>query len=586
MPSIDEIAAKYGASGGDKYDALASKYGGALSNAPTKLDPTDGMSTTDKVLAGVGKSMSDTAKGMGQLARDYLLPTSLSDKLGLPTQADADATKQRDAALMNTGAGTAGYLGGTVASALLPMGVTGVAAKAAAKLAQVVGAARTAGIASSIGSAADAFINPATYKAAAAAGILQGAMQPVGTSDSRGFNMAVGTGGGLLGNGIANGIGRIAQPFKNQLDELSQKAVDTFRNSGIPLDAAQMTGSPLLARIKSSFSDNPFMMGAQANFNDMQKSKFGAAVLKTIGEDSPVANQATMGDARSRIGNVFDDVSARNPVNYDTELESALAQHGENAGQVLNDTQMTPIKKQLSQIVDKSVDNGGALNGSAYQNLKQNLDTLSGGADTMVGGFARDIRGSLDDALQRSTLANGTPEDFVALMQARQQWGNMRKIEGTIDKDGLGQISAAKLAGVMGQKANRNASIYGMGDQTLVDLANSGNQLLKDKTPNSGSIARMAMQVAPSLIAGGVSGVANGDWIDAAKTAGTVAALPKLAQFLMNNPTAVNYLVNGIKPGMVRGLLDAPESIPMLGGFMRRSLPGGFRTGLLDTPSN
>lgn len=82
-----------------------------------KYGPTNGMSTTDKLLAGVGKAFADTGRGVGQLLRKAM-PDKAADAIGLPTQADIDEAKKLDAALMNTGAGQVGNIGGNVALAL------------------------------------------------------------------------------------------------------------------------------------------------------------------------------------------------------------------------------------------------------------------------------------------------------------------------------------------------------------------------------------------------------------------------------------------------------------------------------------
>lgn len=87
-------------------------------------DPTEGMSTFDKIRAGVGKSMADTGRGLGQL-------------VGLYDRKDVDRSQQLDAALMETGAGKGGYVGGTIASLLTP----GVLLKGASKVPQLARAA-------------------------------------------------------------------------------------------------------------------------------------------------------------------------------------------------------------------------------------------------------------------------------------------------------------------------------------------------------------------------------------------------------------------------------------------------------------
>ena len=93
-------------------------------NGTEGLDPTEGMSGFDKVRAGVGKSLADTGRGLGQL-------------VGLVSREDVDRSQELDAALMQTGAGKSGYVGGTIASLLTP----GVALKAASKVPQLARAA-------------------------------------------------------------------------------------------------------------------------------------------------------------------------------------------------------------------------------------------------------------------------------------------------------------------------------------------------------------------------------------------------------------------------------------------------------------
>ena len=78
---------------------------------PETYDPTEGMSTTDKVLAGIGKGMTDIGQGVGQA-------------FGLVSRDDVAQKRATDAALMNTGAGKTGNFIGNAAvmapAALIP----------------------------------------------------------------------------------------------------------------------------------------------------------------------------------------------------------------------------------------------------------------------------------------------------------------------------------------------------------------------------------------------------------------------------------------------------------------------------------
>lgn len=66
------------------------------------FDPTEGMSGTQRFLAGVGKAMTDVGRGAGQL-------------VGLVSREDVANARQLDAPLMRTGAGQAGNIFGNVA---------------------------------------------------------------------------------------------------------------------------------------------------------------------------------------------------------------------------------------------------------------------------------------------------------------------------------------------------------------------------------------------------------------------------------------------------------------------------------------
>ena len=74
-----------------------------MAKQPVKPDATEGMSTTEKFLAGIGKSMHDTAQGLGQF-------------VGLTSREDVAESRRLDADLMKTGAGKAGNFAGSVAT--------------------------------------------------------------------------------------------------------------------------------------------------------------------------------------------------------------------------------------------------------------------------------------------------------------------------------------------------------------------------------------------------------------------------------------------------------------------------------------
>ena len=76
-----------------------------MAKQPEKMDATEGMSTFDKVRAGFGKAVHDTAQGLGQM-------------VGLTDRADVEESRRLNGDLMKTTAGKVGDFAGNVATTL------------------------------------------------------------------------------------------------------------------------------------------------------------------------------------------------------------------------------------------------------------------------------------------------------------------------------------------------------------------------------------------------------------------------------------------------------------------------------------
>jgi hypothetical protein len=94
----------------------ASSTPGALQRKAGEM-ALEGMSGTQRFLAGAGKGMTDVARGVGQL-------------FGAGNQSDIDEARLHDAALTNSGAGMAGDIAGNVALTAIPgIGAQGLLAR-------------------------------------------------------------------------------------------------------------------------------------------------------------------------------------------------------------------------------------------------------------------------------------------------------------------------------------------------------------------------------------------------------------------------------------------------------------------------
>jgi hypothetical protein len=240
------------------------------------------------------------------------------------------------------------------------------------------------------------------------------------------------------------------------------------------------------------------------------------------------------------------------------------------------ENEKAPVSNIINRTFNAVDPQTGTISGQTAYNIVKDMRSMGQGAgqDSTLRNLAGDAQGALLDGINSSLSG----PDLAAFTLARQQQAIMHKVEGALPTEGTGVVSPAKLANVMGQKSNRSMSVYGQGPQDLVDLAQAGKAVLGDKTPNSGTTARLwASTVLPGIVAGGADlgyGLLNGEdlsdaLMDAGKFAGGAVAAPKGAQFLLNSPRAVNILSQGVTQPVVRGLLEAPKNNALAGQAVR-----------------
>lgn len=213
---------------------LGQKFGYDTSTA----DPTEGMSGLEKFTSGAGAALASTPRGLRQALTEGLssqagAATIALDKLGARDAAaklaravaeplakegerlrrDEDETRRLEAPLMRTGAGLTGNITGHVAQIVAPGGALKLGANvpALAKAAPALtGAARA--------------LLPDTVRGAAASGAGMGAVQPVGTGESRGGNVALSGGAGLAGSAIPRAVTGASRFVGNLLPNVREGA--------------------------------------------------------------------------------------------------------------------------------------------------------------------------------------------------------------------------------------------------------------------------------------------------------------------------------------------------------------------------
>ena len=390
--------------GTPEFDIVAKAYQDARSSmkpAPQMVkvgdpgfDPTEGMSGTQKFLAGAGKAFVDLGRGAGQLT-------------GLIDRKEIDQNKALEAPLMKTGAGMAGNIAGNVA--------------AAAPLAMIPGAA--------------------TIPGGAAIGAAQGMLQPVGENDSRTQNALI---GGLTGAAIPAAL-RVGKAAKAALVDPFTEAGRTRIAGGVlnrvsddpqavfqRLQSAQGATPGFAPTVGQSADDagvaalertvratNPQMFGSV----DQAQRQALADAVRGIAKDD-IARTAAVSARESAVKPLYDAAKQANvPIDSTISallkrpaLEQAMSEAATNAANRGGSIGVAAAKPAATGVLDASGNmimnpgQSGTLSGKALHELKMALDSAKD--FNPVGGANKAQSGAIGDAAKdyAAWLGNAIPE--------------------------------------------------------------------------------------------------------------------------------------------------------------------------------
>lgn len=472
-----------------------------------------------RLAAGTGKSFSDTYEGLKQMGT----PTGLSDLIHDRGRAEADERQRLDKPLMDTGMGFTGNVLGTVAQAAVPATAAFRGAQALKAVAPMAGA--IAG-------------NP-LVQGAAVGSALAGA-QPVMTGDSRGANAAMGAVEGAVGTAIPLGLAAAARPAKEGATKAIGALADKANALGIPLRAAQVSGSKLLQWASAGLDKLPFGSGAALKAN--QQSAFNRALARSMGQDTDDAVTA-LATAKSELGKYYDDVKSK----YDLQLEPWHVDFMKDGWDELLRKDIRPNKagaeelKKIAASILRSTDDTGKMSGDTYKAIRSRLGDLANSEPATKDSAYKNVLKRYQYTLD-SAFKSGLPEAEAArLTLADKQWSNMRTLEKIAPTDARGDFDFRRLAPLLSSRAaanaaNREAFIYGKGDQNLADLGRVGKQFLdRGPEPWGSELTRTAKRigeasVAPTAVAGGLWAMNHDDehpWLKSLGEAGALALAAK-----------------------------------------------------------
>lgn len=514
----------------EKYqqvDGPWTQYGNT--QKPDSYDPTKDMTTTERVLAGIGQGMTDVGYGVGQI-------------LGLVSREDVSKKRDLDKALLNTTGGKVGNFIGNAALALPTAFIPGA--------------------------------NTVTGASLVGAGI--GLAQPSTSTQETLTNMAFGGAGGAIGQAVANRLpGALRQWQTNAADESAQNAAQAAqrfaaaragRQNGYVIPPADLNPG-MVSEAVSGLSGKIKTAQVASQRNQAVTDRLARNALGLA--DEAQLDTSVLNDLRSRAGQAYQAVASVGKVNtnkaYLNALDDAIKPFVSQAKSFPN-RGIPKIVEDINSLKTGAFDAGDAI--ETIKVLRNDADAAYRAGDNLSGKAYKKAASALEQAIDDHLVASGAPTDLLkGYREARQQIAKSYAIEKALNPQ-TGSVNAQKLA----KDLERGKPLVGDLRQ-IAEFSQAfprSTQALKESPK---ALSPLDWAVAAT------TGTATGNPLALA----TMAARPVARSVLLSNPVQRASLNPGFKPSLasrvVPGLIDNDP-------FRLMAMPFGVTSGLLSTPSN
>jgi hypothetical protein len=496
-----------------------------------KIDPSEGGSTL-QIVGGIdtgipiSEGVNRTLAGAGAGFKDIGL--RLQQLLGQNVDQQVDEKRNIDAPLMDTVGGSLGR---------------------------------------GIAYAAPTMLAPFTLAGALGSGAAMGALEPTGSDEGIGTNLA-NIGGGAAANAAGFGAGKllskaIAPLGRTSRDALGnlintstqsapyKAAVELLKSKGIPMDASKITNNESLKNLWRVLGQNPLTAGFVQADRDAASKAVNREVSGWMGNQAdymtPDSLLARLSEEGGKIGSITDSID-NVPLNkqfideltgveseYQAVLESLRkGDYGALRDDLLNKVMQQNLTGKQAQATQRVIREGTPTEGLATEPM-------------------RNLRKVLNNAVDR---AANNPE----LAQARTNYALLRKImpsgKGVAAVSNEGNVIPSRLANAFKGERGEKAQFARALQMVMPEIGSSNtapqqmwNQILQ------GGIANPALT---GLLGAGVGGISSGFDPYATAKGAAIGVTPKLAYKVLASPAGAKYLQGSLReaiPSPVDALL-------------------------------
>jgi len=452
-------------------------------------DPTKGMSTAEKLIAGYGSALPMVIKGIGQ-------------RLNLVSQADVDEAARLNKPLTGSGAGFAGSLAGNIALALPTAAIPGAA----------------------------------SVPGAAAIGAVQGFIQPTETGESALKNAAIGAGLGAgtvaLGRGLQagyEGVKALKDPFTQAgREKIAGRVIQRFADNpnsvasastaptvtGASPTLAEATGDAGIARLQDALRslDPQIDKSIGARLADNNAARVNT--LRGLAGDD--ATRAAAAAAREAATKDLYQTATKAVYQVDDKLADLLnrpaVQQALKRAQTMAENQGRQFQFSIEQPSYFAGVGGGArqtqqqITGQGLQDLKMALDEMltdpASGFTGKAGNTIKDLRGQIVNWMEKANPDfKAAREGYAAASKPINQQDIAKRVlergaSATTDLNGEPRLMPNALArllqdekGLIEQATNRS----GVGNKLADVLTPQQEQLIRavaSEVDRAGAVAR------------------------------------------------------------------------------------------------
>ena len=459
-------------------------------------DPTAGMSGVDKFLAGAGKAMTDTARGVGQF-------------FGAVNRGDVAESRKLDAPLMKSGSAIAGNLLGNAAM-LAPT----------------------------------AFIPGAnTVTGAGMIGAVAGLAQPSVSTGETLVNTLGGGAGGMAGQWAANKIpGLVDRYASTQAAKAAAEEAASAQKFAAAQAGAKMgyvtppadLNPGALSELASGLSGK---IKTAQTASQRNQSITDVAARRALGlPDNAPLDVSTLNRIRDSAGKAYEAVSNVGTVvptpAYTKALDDAVSPFTSQM-RSFPGRKVPSIVDDIASLKTNAFDAGDAV--QTIKVLRTEADKAYAANDKLAGKAYKQAAGALEDAIDSHLVQTGAPADLLkSFREARQTIAKTYTVQKALN-DSTGSVSAPVLAGMLKNQKPLSGE--------LLDVAKYAQAFPK---------ATQMLKESPKQVSPLDYAVAGGSAI----TTGNIAPLamlgirPTVRSALLSQPVQRAAMVPGYAPSM------------------------------------